>query len=254
MPWRGIAFSSMTNGTSLRAGTLFLDPPELLDPGEVRVERARPAEPGGDRVGLLRDVVAVQRVADLEPKRVARAEPARDGAAREHGVPERRRVVLGTAQLDAGLSRVARAADHDLDAVDLAHLMRERRRVRKPETLERARALHGDQAVLVRRVAHLRAARLALLQPLVDRLPVGRVDDEEELAVREAVDDEVVDDPAPLVRQERVLRLAVAEPVDVVREHLLQEVLRRRPVDVDLAHVRDVEGARSRSAPPGAPR
>ena len=77
MPWRGTAFSSMTNGTSLRAGPSLLDPAQRLDAGELGVERARPAEPGGDRVGLGRDVVPVQRVADLEPQRVARAEPAR---------------------------------------------------------------------------------------------------------------------------------------------------------------------------------
>ena len=40
-------------------------------------------------IRLGRDVVAVQRKADLEAKRVARAEPARFGAARDHRVPQR---------------------------------------------------------------------------------------------------------------------------------------------------------------------
>ena len=77
IPWRGIAFSSITNATSLRSGPSSLIAAQLVDAGELLVERARPAEPGGDRVRLRRDVVAVQRVADLEPQRVARAEAAR---------------------------------------------------------------------------------------------------------------------------------------------------------------------------------
>ena len=222
---------------------LLLDPPQRLDAGEVGVERARPAETGGDRVRLGRDVVAVERVADLEPKRVARAEAARRHAAREDRVPERLGVVLRTAELDALLARVAGSRDHDLDAVELAHRVGERRSIGKAESLERARALHGDEAVLVGRVAHLAAARLALLEPGVDGGAIRRVDDEVELPVGEAVRDEVVDDPARLVREERVLRVAVGEPVDVVREHRLQERLRGRAVDVDLAHVRDVERA-----------
>ena len=124
------------------------------------------------------------------------------------------------------------------------HRVGERRRVREAETLERARPLYRHEAVLVRGVAHLAATRLALLQPVVDRGAIRRVDDEIELAVREAVGDEVVDDATDLVRQQGVLRLSVAELVDVVREHRLQERLRRRPVDVDLSHVRDVERPR----------
>ena len=53
--------------------------------GEFLVERADPGEPGRDRVSLGRDVVAVQRVADLEPQRVARSEAARRGAAFDDG-------------------------------------------------------------------------------------------------------------------------------------------------------------------------
>src|SRR4051812_19389228 len=41
----------------------LLDRAQRLDAGEVGVERARPAEPGRDRVPLRPDVVAVQRVA-----------------------------------------------------------------------------------------------------------------------------------------------------------------------------------------------
>ena len=172
-------------------------------------------------------------------------------APRPHGAAPRARtasqrpsdVVLGAAELDAGLARVPGAGDHDLDPVELAHLVREGGLLGEAESLEGARALHGDEAVLVGGVAYLASAWLALLQPLVDRTPVRGVADHEVLAVRESVDDEVVDDPALLVREQRVLRFAVRDLVEIVREHLLEERVRGGAVDVDVAHVRDVEGA-----------
>ena len=91
IPWRGIALVLHDEGDELARRPLGLDPAQLLDPGELLVERADPAEAGGDRVRLRADVVAVQRVADLEPERVAGAEAARRRAAREDGVPERAR-------------------------------------------------------------------------------------------------------------------------------------------------------------------
>ena len=149
MPCRGIPGSCMTKATSFRAGPSLLDPAQLLDPGEVRVERADPAEAGRDRVRVRADVVAVQRVADLEAQRVPRAEPARLRSALDHRVPESRRVLGHDHQLDALLARVARAVDHHLDPVDLAHRERERRGLVEPEPLERARPLHGEQRELV---------------------------------------------------------------------------------------------------------
>jgi hypothetical protein len=121
--------------------------------------------------------------------------------------------------------------------------MSEGGRVGETEPLERPRALHRDQPVLVGGVAHLAAVRLTVLEPRVHGLAVRRVDDEIELSVGEPVRDEVVDDAAGRVREQRVLGASVHEPVDVVREHRLQKGLGARPVHVDLAHVRDVEGA-----------
>jgi hypothetical protein len=72
---------------------LLLDPAHFLDPVKLRVERAHPSRPGRDRVGVGADVVPVQRVADLEPQRVARTEAARRGAALDDRVPERDRVL-----------------------------------------------------------------------------------------------------------------------------------------------------------------
>src|SRR4029450_10230995 len=54
-------------GREPRAGAVCLDPAELVGAGELLVERAHPAEAGGDRVRLRADVVAVERGATLEP-------------------------------------------------------------------------------------------------------------------------------------------------------------------------------------------
>ncbi len=96
----------------------FLHAAEDVDALELLVERARPAEAGRDRVGVGADVVAVKRVADLEAQRVARAEPARDDAAREHRVPELAGVLGHAHELAPVLAGVAGAVDHHLDAVD----------------------------------------------------------------------------------------------------------------------------------------
>src|SRR5581483_2442614 len=96
-----------------------LDLAEPLHTGEVRIERACPAEAGRDRVPLRTDVVAVEREADLESQRVARPEPARRDTGREHRVPQADGVLFHARALDALLARVAGAVDHHLDAVDL---------------------------------------------------------------------------------------------------------------------------------------
>ena len=200
----------------LRPGLLDLAQP--VGAGEVLAERARPTEAGRDRIRVLRDVVAVQRVADLQAQRVARTEPAGDGAAGDDRVPERDRVLGRAHQLDTLLARVAGAVDHHLDPVHLAHRVRERLRLGKAQALDRPRALDGEQRVLVGGVAHLGAADLVLLHPRVGRVAVARVDDDEIVVRVDPVGDQVVDDPAVLVREQRVLRLAVADLVEVVRQ------------------------------------
>ena len=96
----------------------------------------------------------------------------------------------------AVLAGVAGAVDHHLDAVDRRLRERERVRRRQSEPLDRARALHGDERVLVGDVAHVGAGDLARLQPLEVGLAVRGVDDEQVGALVEPVDDEVVDDAA----------------------------------------------------------
>ena len=158
-------------------------------------------------------------------------------------VPERRRVLVHDHQLDAVLARVAGAVDHALDAVELAHRQGERRRLVEPEPLQRTGALDGQQRVAVGDVARVRAADLAVPDPLEVGLPVRGVDDEQVAAFLEAVHDQVVDDAAGLVREQRVLSAADVDLVEVVREERLEELARLRPLDLELAHVRDVEDA-----------
>src|SRR5207247_1665922 len=84
---------------------------ELHDPAEARLE-------GGDRVV---DVAAVQRVARLEPQRVAGAQAARRAATGTHErVPQPLQVRAAAVQLDAVLARVAGAGEEALDSRHLA--------------------------------------------------------------------------------------------------------------------------------------
>jgi hypothetical protein len=171
------------------------------------------------------------------------SEPARRHAPRQDGVPETAGVFVHAGELDALLARVAGAVDHHLDPVEQAELEREGLAGLEAEALERARPLNGEERVLVRDVAHVRAAQLAFLQPGVVGVAVRSVDDDEVAVLVEPVDDHVVDDPARLGRDQRVLRGTRPQLVDVVGERRLDQVARRRALDLELAHVRDVEDA-----------
>ena len=132
MPWRGTAFSSITKAASFWAGPSSLirrssaTPLNSLSSAHVQ---PRPAEIASVSVG---DVIAVQRITHLEPERVARAEAARRRPVRDDRIPELDCILGDAHQLDARLTRVAGAADHHLDAVDLAHRVRERGSVGSP--------------------------------------------------------------------------------------------------------------------------
>ena len=179
----------------------------------------------------------MQRVADLEPKGVARAQARRRDPAGDDRVPERLRVLGRAHQLHPQLAGVAGPVDHHLDPVELAHRVRERRCLREAEPFQRARSLDGQQRVVVGGVADLGPADLALLHPRVRGVAVTRVDDNEVVVRVDPVGDQVVDDAAAFIRQERVLRLAVTDLVEVVREQRLEELVRSRAFDMELAHV-----------------
>ena len=85
------------------------------------------------------------------------------------------------------------------------------------------------------------ARRVAEVVPVL--VAVGRVDDEEVLAVDEAVEVGVIDCAAGLGGHHRVLRLQQVEGFGVVGEHVLQEGRRAGAAQYEAAHVRDVEEA-----------
>src|SRR5438045_1880074 len=68
----------------------------------LAIERAHPAQTRLERRAALRQVVAVERIADLEPQRVARAEAGRCRAGSEELVPERPGLMGGDHDLDTG--------------------------------------------------------------------------------------------------------------------------------------------------------
>jgi hypothetical protein len=80
-----------------------------------------------------------------------------------------------------------------------------------------------------------------LHDPVEVGFAVRRVDDQDEPARLDAVDDQVVDDPAALVREQRVLGAAFRHLVDVVREQTLKHRRHLGPLELEAAHVRHVE-------------
>ena len=82
---------------------------------------------------------------------------------------------------------------------------------------------------------------------LVEVVPIAvsvrGVDDQQILALREAVEIGVVDGTAGIGRHHRVLSLQEVERLGVVAEHVLQERDRAGTTEHEAAHVRDVEEA-----------
>ena len=110
-------------------------------------------------------------------------------------------------------------------------------RLLEAEPLERARALDGEQRILVGDVAYVGAAHLVIDEPLEVGLAVGGIDDQQVAVLAQAVDDQVVDHAALFVREQRVLGVANLELRDVIREQVLEQLLRLWALDLDLAHV-----------------
>ena len=105
--------------------------------------------------------------------------------------------------------------------------------------------LHGDEHDLVGEVGELHVeARTAVLQRAHHHVAVAGVGDHEVRALREVVDDEVVEDAAALLEDERVLRPPERHRRDEAGEGVVEEGRRIRAGHTDLGHVRDVEEAR----------
>src|SRR5919198_4627164 len=133
LPRNSRVFHHERRETALRPSVL--DAPQLLDAGEALVESADPAEACGDRVGIRPDVVAVKRIADLEPQCVPRAQAAGHCAALEHTIPQVTAPAGLHEQFAAALARVTGPVHSARDAVDLAVGEREGGRVSEAESL-----------------------------------------------------------------------------------------------------------------------
>ncbi len=232
---------------------------------EADRERGQRAAEDGDLDPLRVDaeLVAVERQAGLESQGVAGAEADGHGARVDQCVPEGRPVVRADEELERdGLSRVAGAGDARLHEASVArqpqrgHAQLVAQRLRQPAVLDEPAedvsgrlALQGHHGDLAGLVAHLHVGEvgevLAEVVPVL--VPVGGVDDEQVLAVDEAVEVGVVDGAAGLGGHHRVLRLEQVEGLGVVGEHVLQEGRRARPAQHEAAHVRDVEEAGARA-------
>src|SRR5690606_8052749 len=113
------------------------------------------------------------------------------------------------------------------------------------QDLARGGSLHRDQGVPAARVDgdRVEAGRYAAGNPRMVLLDVRGVDDEQEMVVREPVDEQIVDEGA-LRRGERgILRLADLQLRDVVAGQVLERRERVAPGHLDLAHVADIEEA-----------
>ncbi len=158
LPWRGMPAPSISNGASFSAVPSRRARAIGLGADEPRLLHAAPAEPGLDRVALGGEVVAVQVEADLEPQRVAGAEPAGDDARVEQLGPDRRRHLGVEQQLDPVLAGVAGAANQGRPGADPRrgdpHPRRQLDAERAADDGAGMRPLHREHRVAVGDVAH----------------------------------------------------------------------------------------------------
>src|SRR5690606_32072131 len=108
---------------ALRVGPVFDQTEDALGARKAAVGAAtladREAEAGGDRVGVGRKILPVERQPRLQPQRIARAEADRldlDLGAEATG--DRLRVLGRNRELEPVLASITRAADADLDLAE----------------------------------------------------------------------------------------------------------------------------------------
>ena len=114
---------------------------------------ARPASIGVRSGG---DVVAVQRVADLEAQRVPRAEPAGLDATAQNGVPEGDGILGSAPELAPALARVAGTGDEAADTEDVDVLAERERLDLDAEPLERLGPLNREVGPCIRDILRSR--------------------------------------------------------------------------------------------------
>ena len=229
---RPVALQDARVGALLRLQRVAPDELALARREADREGRERAAEDGDlapQRVGA--QLVAVERQAGLEPEGVAGAEPDGNGARAGQGVPEGRPVVRGREQFegdglagiagprDARRGELAAAQPQGRQAELVAQRLRQGARLdQAAEDLARRLALEGKHGDLAGLVGHLDVGEAGEVLVEVVPVPVAvrGVDDEEVLALGEAVEVGVVHGAAGLGGHHRVLRLQQVERLGVV--------------------------------------
>ncbi len=170
------------------------------------------------------------------------------GPAGHQRVPDGRSGVGPDQQLHAVLARVPGPADERPGAGDRAlAAVHPRWQLTVGELADeraRSRTLHGEHRELGLPIDHVDVEIVGVtLEPGQVLVVVGGVGDGQELALGQAVGEEVVEHAAVVAAEDAVLGAAFGDPADVVGQQMLEELERGRSARLDLAHVRDVEHA-----------
>src|SRR5579885_1030339 len=217
------------------------------------VELDDPIEAGFEGRDGSVDFVAVERHFGFEPECVARAEAARADAEFLAGAQDLVPNPLGfggrDVELEAVLAGRAGAGDARGDAAGFTGGepgVFDGGEIDRRQRLQRgacARALDGELRVAVG--GELDGGREAVMcaDVLEILFLIAGVDAEEEVIVRDLVDEDVVDEAAVLVEKAGVVGLAGFELVDCVGGEEIGEARGVRAADLDFAHVADVEYA-----------
>ncbi len=246
LPSRGIPLILDLEGDEDLGRALGASAGDRLGADEPGLLLAAPAEARFDRVALRTQLVAVQRITDLQPQRVAGAEPAGDDAGVQQLCPDRRRDLGVDQQLDPVLAGVAGAADQGRATADLGvrdvEAIRQRDPQRRSENRPSVRPLNGKHRVAIGNVTndHVKSPALPS-KPSQIALVIGRVGDDQVAVATEPVSEEVVEDTTALPAKARVLGTADRDLGDVIREHPLKERQGSRSLNLNLPHMRHIE-------------
>ena len=213
-------------------------------------------QPGLDRAGLGREVVAVERQARFEPQRIACAETNRlhlGFATQQRGDLFHR--VGGDRNLEPVFAGVAGARDGHIVTGDgvLAELHEGQRgerifALRMPSQRVRSLgALQRQQRAILKMVERNIVGQL--FAQVADIVPLGRAVDHQIEMVRPARDHQVVEHAAIFVEQQRIALLAELQRRKVDRQHGFHRSVEIGAGEQQLAHVRHVEQARTGARP-----
>jgi len=223
------------------------------------VEGDEETEAGLKRGVLGGEVVAVERIPHFEAQGIAGTESAGESASVCNGCQEAFKPCGccggGQKELKAVLTRVACAAEpHEAlrnhgDQHGVFFRVGSFWAKDSVEDFTALGALDGESSTGGAEVGELDQGGVCWLLAVegFELRPVfvnaGGVDDEEELAVADAVSDEVVDDTAAVIEEKSVVALAGGESGDIVGEGAIEKSLSTGAADDELPHVRDIKKA-----------